>query len=104
MVKTHTLLAVLFAGLICVFLIGETTAQRQYHFGQEWAKIWIRENGSIDLLYNISITLDSGREINWVSIGQPRGDFYIDSAEDQYGNTLETEDIISGSNYQGLRR
>jgi hypothetical protein len=100
MVKTHTLLAVLFAGLICVFLIGETTAQRQYHFGQEWAKIWIRENGSIDLLYNISITLDSGREINWVSIGQPRGDFYIDSAEDQYGNTLETEDIISGSNYQ----
>ena len=100
MVKAYTLLALLFAGLVCVSLIGGATAQKQYHFRQEWAKIWIREDGSIDLLYNVSLTLDSGDPINWISIGQPRGDFYIDSAEDQYGNTLATEGISSGSNYQ----
>jgi hypothetical protein len=100
MVKTHTLLAALFAVLVCVSLIGGATAQRQYHFRQEWAKIWMREDGSIDLLYNVSITLDSGDPINWINIGQPRGDFVIDSAMDQYGNTLATEDISSGSNYQ----
>ena len=100
MVKSHTLLTALFTGLVCISLIGGAAAQRQYHFGQEWAKIWIREDGSIDLLYNISITLDSGDPINWISIGQPRGDFFIDSAEDQYGNTLKTQDISSGSNYQ----
>jgi hypothetical protein len=88
MVKTHTLLAALFAVLVCVSFIGGAVAQRQYYFGQEWAKIWIMEDGSIDLLYNVSITLDSGDPIHWISIGQPRGDFFIDSAEDQYRNTV----------------
>jgi hypothetical protein len=100
MVKIQALLVALFAVLVFVSFVGGAAAQRQYHFGQEWAEIWIRENGSIDLLYNVSITLDSGDPINWITIGQPRSDFFIDSAMDQYGNTLETQDISSGSNYQ----
>lgn len=100
MVKKSTLLMALFAVLVCISMIGGAAAQKQYHFGQEWAEVWIRENGTIDLLYNVSITLDSGDPINWISIGQPQGDFFIDSAMDQFGNTLETEDISSGSNYQ----
>ncbi len=100
MVKSLKLLAALIAGLVSISLIGGAAAQRQYFFGQEWAEIWIRPDGSIDLFYNISITLESGNPINWISIGQPRGDFFIDSAMDKYGNTLETEDVSSGDNYQ----
>jgi hypothetical protein len=101
MVKSSTtLLVVSFVGLVCVPFIPRVIAQRQYFFGQEWAQVWINPDGSIDLFYNISLTLDSGQEINWISIGQPREDFTIGSAVDQFGNTLETEDISSGNDYK----
>lgn len=100
MVKTHALLVALLPGLVYVSLIGGAAALQQYRFGQEWAKIWINPDGSIDLFYNISITLDSGDDIKWISVGQPQVDFFIDSAKDQYGNILETQDASSGSNYQ----
>ncbi len=101
MVKSFTtLLAVLIAGLVCVPFIPKVIAQRQYSFGQEWAQVWINPDGSIDLSYNISLTLDFGQEINWISIGQPKGDFTVGSAVDQFGNTLETEDVSSGNDYK----
>ncbi len=100
MVKLHALLVALLAGLIYVSLIGGVAAQRQYFFGQEWAEVWINPDGSIDLFHNISITLVSGDDIHWISVGQPQGDFFIDSAMDQYGNTLEATDISSGSDYK----
>jgi len=71
-----------------------------YHLGQEWVKIWVRQDGTIDLFYNISITLDSGDDINYVNVGQPQGDFKIGSALDQYGHTLQTLDASSGSDYK----
>ena len=100
MVKKFPILVLLLIGLISFSFIPGAFAQRQYHFGQEWAKIWINQDGSIDLFYNVSLTLDSGQEINWVSIGQPKGDFTIGSATDQYGNILTTQDISSGSDYK----
>ena len=100
MVKKFPILVLLLIGLISFSFIPGAFAQRQYHFGQEWAKIWINQDGSIDLFYNVSLTLDSGQEINWVSIGQPKGDFTIGSAADQFGNILNTQDISSGSDYK----
>jgi len=76
------------------------TAQRQYHLEHEWAKIWINQNGSIDLLYDISIKLDSGDPINFVYVGQPQGDFTIGMAMDQYGHSLNTSDASSGNDYK----
>jgi hypothetical protein len=70
-----------------------------YHLNQEWTEIWIRENGSIDLLYNISISTDSG-QMNYVSIGQPKRNFTIGNATDQNGNNMQIEDISSGSDYK----
>ena len=99
MVKSFTVFVLVIIGLLCISGIPSVDGQRQYFFGQEWAQVWIRSDGSIDLLYNVSLTLDFGQEINWVSIGQPKGDFTIGSARDQYGNTLETADISSGSDY-----
>ncbi|MFC1486176.1 hypothetical protein ACFLRN_00595 [Thermoproteota archaeon] len=100
MVKSHVFLVVMFVGLVYISSISGVDAQRQYSFGQEWMEVWINQNGSIDLFYNISITLDVGEEINWISVGQPQNDFSIGSAIDQYGNTLITADASSGSDYK----
>jgi len=101
MVKARSLLVTLSAVFILVTLVGTVTAQRDYHLEHEWVKIWINpENGSIDLLYDISITLDSGPDINFVYIGQPQHDFTIGSAMDQYGHTLVATDASSGSDYK----
>jgi hypothetical protein len=82
-------------------VLSITVAQsRQYHLDQEWIKIWINQDGSIDLFYNLSITLDSGDSINFISVAQPQGDFTISNATDQYGNLLLTSDASSGSDYK----
>ena len=61
-----------------------------YHLKQEWVKIWIKQDGRIDLFYNISLALDSGDNITYVTIAQPNSDFTIGEATDQYGNPLDT--------------
>jgi len=83
MVKTHSLVFALSVIFILITFLGTAAAQREYHLEHEWAKIWINQNGSIDLLYDISITLDSGPSINYVYVGQPKRDFTIGTAMDQ---------------------
>jgi len=100
MVKPRSLLFTLSIILILMTFVGTVAAQREYHLEHEWAKIWINQNGSIDILYDISITLDSGPNINYVYIGQPKRDFTIGIATDQYGHTLATSDASSGSDYK----
>jgi hypothetical protein len=91
----------LVAVLVLVSFAQPAAAQRQYHLNQEWVKIWInKEDGSIDLFYNISITLDSGPDINFVYVGQPKGDFTIGEAVDQDGHVLTASDASSGSDYR----
>ena len=101
MVKSRFLLATLSVILILATFVGTVTAQRQYHLDHEWAKIWINpEDGTIDLLYDISLTLTSGDNINFVYVGQPKRDFTIGAAMDQQGHTLEASDASSGSDYK----
>ena len=100
MVKSRYLMIVLVAAFILISLAKPAAAQRQYHLNQESAKIWVNPDGSIDLFYNISITLDSGDPINFVYVGQPQGDFTIGEAHDQYGHVLLTSDASSGSDYK----
>jgi len=101
MVKTHSLMVAFSAIFILMTFVGTAAAQREYHLEHEWVKIWINpENGSIDLLYDINITLDSGPSINFVYIGQPKRDFTIGTAMDQYGHTLVATDESSGSDYK----
>jgi len=103
MVKTRSLLIALSAVSILMTFVGAAIAawKGTYHLEHEWVKIWINpEDGSIDLLYDINITLDSGDNINFVLIGQPQPDFRIGTAMDQYGHTLEATDASSGSDYK----
>jgi len=102
MVKNHILLsALIFTILLLSFTSAASAASnRAYHLGQEWIKIWINPDGTIDLFYNISITLDSGDNISYVLVGQPTHDFTMGSAIDQYSYSLSMSDASSGSGYK----
>ncbi len=100
MVKTHPFLVTLSAIFILMTFAGTAAAQRQYHLEHEWVKIWINQDRTIDLFYNVTIALDSGDSINYVEIGQPKSDFTTGSAIDQNGRSLETYDIRSGGDYK----
>jgi len=102
MVKTRSLLVALCVVSISILFLGAAPQAwtGTFHLEHEWVKIWINPNGSIDLLHDINITLDSGDEINFVLIGQPQGDFTIGTAMDQYGHTLTAADVSSGSDYK----
>jgi len=92
MVKPHHLLLALLGAFILLLLACPANAQQipiQYHLDYEWAQIWINPNGTIDLLYNMSVTSDSGT-ISYVNVGQPNDDFTIGIAEDDAGRTLNT--------------
>ncbi len=75
---------------------------RVYSFDHQWAQIFINQDGTIDLTYNVTLTLQSGADIHAVDIGQPKGDFTIGQAADQYGHQLQTSDDSSGSDYKVL--
>ena len=101
MVKKHLLVAALFAMFFLIALIGFGSAWTgTFHIDREGVEIWINQDGSIELFYNITITLDSGDPINFVQVGQPRGDFITGEAKDQFENTLSTSDIRSADNYK----
>ena len=101
MVKPRFLIATLSVLFILVTLVGTVAAQRQYQLDHEYAEIWINpEDGTIDLLYDISLTLNSGSAIKYVEIGQPTGDFMIGEAVDQQGHILLTTDNSSENDYK----
>jgi len=70
-----------------------------YHLEHEWVKIWVNQDGTIDLLYDVIIVCDSGT-LHWVEIGQPNHDFHIGDAFDENGNHLPTQDTSSGDQYK----
>lgn len=101
MVKRRPLLLTCIVVFVLLTFLGATRAQeRVYHINQEGVEIWINQDGSIDLFYNISITLVSGDPISFVRVGQPRGDFITGQAKDQYEHTLSTSDIRSVDDYK----
>jgi hypothetical protein len=94
-------LIIAFLLLMFVMLTSFVSAQeRVYYFEHEWTKIWINQDGTIDLLYDVNLVLDSGSNINYILIGQPKGDFTIGEASDQHGHPLSTSDASSGSDYK----
>jgi hypothetical protein len=101
MVRKAFLLTVILAFVVTSLSVGLVSAQdRVYSFDHEWVQIFINQDGTIDLAYNITLTLSSGDAINYVQLGQPKGDFTLGEAVDQYGHQLQKKDSSSGSNYQ----
>jgi len=70
----------------------------RYRIDQEWVTIWINDDASIELHYNITITYESPAQ-GYISLGLPAKEFNIVSVEDLSGNILNWEDISSWSYY-----
>jgi hypothetical protein len=68
-----------------------------YNVDHEWARIFINQDGTIDLTYNISVSVTSG-SMGGFYVGQPNRDFTPGQGVDQYGNSLLVEDKSEGSN------
>lgn len=101
MVKVHFLFTTLLTLFILVTYVGTVAAwSGTYHLDNEWVKIWINQNGTIDLFYNITLTLDSGDNINTITVGQPKADFTVGEAIDQHGNNLSAIDASQGSDFK----
>ncbi|XES78032.1 MAG: hypothetical protein ACBZ72_03940 [Candidatus Bathyarchaeia archaeon] len=85
--------------LLCVAAsVAVSDAQtRSYRFNQEWAKLWINHDGTVDLFYNVSLTLESGQQISYVTLGQPTKDFMIGEVTDQYGHFLQADRSSDGT-------
>ncbi len=103
MVKRLWALAAVLAvvlGFAPVFLANPARAQSiVYSIDHQWCQLFINQDGTVDLVYNLTVTIDSG-VAHAVDIGQPTGDFKVGQAVDQYGNSLQASDTSSGSQYQ----
>ena len=104
MVRDRALLRLAFA--LAIFLLAGSTfavfvqAQNiQYRVNHEWVKIWINQNGTIDLFYDMEIACTQGT-ISFVRIGQPNGDYAIGEARDQQGHSLTASPDDDGDNYR----
>ncbi len=95
----------LFATLLAVCIVSASAASFAsaqnlvYTVDHEWAQIFINDDGTIDLIYNITLTVTQGT-LHGFYVGQPNSDFTTGEAKDQYGNTLYTTDASSGGDYR----
>lgn len=100
MVKQAYFLAVLFCLTIALAAASTVKAQSSivYSVDHQWAQIFINPDGTIDLTYNVTLTVTQGT-IHSFDVGQPNRDFTIGEAVDQYGNQLNkysyTPDVAS---------
>jgi hypothetical protein len=79
--------------------IPPAKAQVTYTVSQEWTKIWVNKDGSIDILYNITLTYTSGSPQGIVTVGMPKGGFQITKAQDISGSSLQYNDVSIGGFY-----
>jgi hypothetical protein len=99
MVKHGLILLAVLALALAAAVQGMVSAQIVYIVEHEWAQIFINQDGTIDLIYNITLTTVSGT-IHGFYVGQPKSDFTIGQAVDQYGNSLGVTDVSSGGDYR----
>ncbi len=77
MVKHIYFLAVILALTIAIAASSAVHAQNiVYSVDHQWAQIFINQDGTIDLTYNITLTTNSG-VIHGFYVGQPKSDFTI---------------------------
>lgn len=88
--------------LLCIALPSVQMAVLQpsisYHINQEWVIVWVNQDRSISIQYNISITYESSAQ-GYITIGMPASGFTINYVNDPAGNALSHTDTSSGSDY-----
>ena len=98
--RTSLILIVLFVFSLAGSLASNVNAQNLvYSVNHEWAQIFINQDGTIDLAYNITVSVTSGT-MHGFYVGQPNSDFTPGQAMDQYGNNLQVVDASNGGDYR----
>ena len=83
-----------------VSAVSSVNAQNlTYTVDHQWTQIFINQDGTIDLTYNITVAVTSGT-MHGFYVGQPKADFTPGQGVDQYGNTLQVADTSSGGEYR----
>ncbi len=73
--RTLVVLIALFTLTLVVSAISSVNAQNLvYSVDHQWAQIFINQDGTIDLTYNITVTVTSG-SMGGFYVGQPNSDF-----------------------------
>lgn len=95
---------ILFFLLLILYLpfsapIPITSAQVTYTVNKEWVHLWINQDASMDLQYNITYTYLSGSPQGIFTVGIPKGGFKISYVRDLLGNSLTYSDVSQGSFY-----
>ena len=70
-----------------------------YSVSQEWLKVWVNTNRSVNFLYNISFTYLSGSPQGYFTVGMPKTGFQIQYVKDLSGSTLQYQDSSQGTFY-----
>ncbi len=102
MVKRTPLVLIAFLAFTLAVSVASSAVNAQnlvYSVDHEWAQIFINQDGTIDLTYNITLTVTSGT-IHGFYVGQPKSDYTPGQAVDQYGNPLQVARADSGSDYR----
>jgi len=90
MVKRALVLLAVLALTVAASVASVASAQdKVYSIDHEWVQIFINQDGTIDLIYNVTVTVTQD-SLSAFDIGQPNRDFTIGDAVDQYGNQLNT--------------
>lgn len=73
----------------------------QYRIDKEWVTVWINEDASLEIHYNITITYESSA-LGYITIGLPTKDFDIHSVKDLSGTILDPPRDVSSGNYYAV--
>jgi hypothetical protein len=85
--------------LLATCLTVVSSQETQYEVERQWILIWINQDGSIDLQYNLTVRCISG-SLGYFLIGQPNEHFSVLNSTDSRGRVLNSENIVEGDNYQ----
>ena len=98
--RTPLVLIALLTFTLAVSVASSVNAQSiVYSVDHQWAQIFINQDGTIDLTYNITVTVSSG-VMHGFYVGQPKSDYTPGQAIDQFGNQLNVARADSGSDYR----
>jgi hypothetical protein len=96
------LIALLVLALTAVVASCVQAQSLTYSVDHEWAQVFINQDGTIDLTYNITVAVSAGT-MHGFYVGQPKADFSFSqsgAAVDQFGNSLQVADASSGADYR----
>ncbi len=100
--QVHFSTLILLLSLSISILAGVASISKNqitYRVEKEWVQIWVNEDGSIDILYNVTLIYTSGSPEGIITIGMPKGDFQIQYVKNIEGENLEYQSFSEGEYY-----